>query len=134
MRSSGGGDGVQRGAGDALANALIGQREERVLGILEQVRDEHRAGDIETELIAPQRGYALAVLLHLVWYGIENVVSEVFIDTAVPEHFRAMMLLRGWRATRAHAPIAGQNFEFFRRAGERIGLLGGRFAVFRGDG
>ena len=93
------------------------------------MRDEHRAGDIETELIAPQRGNALAVLLHFVRYGIENVVSEVFIDTAVPEHFRAMMLLRGQRAARAHAQIAGQNFEFFRRAGERIGLLRGRFAA-----
>src|SRR5208337_4624476 len=128
------GNGVQRGACDALADALIGQREERALGIREQVRDEYRAGDIEAELIAPQWGYALAVLSHLVRYGIENVVTEVLIETAVPEQLRALMPLRGPRAFWAHAQLAGQNLEFFRRAGERLRLLGGRFAVFRGDG
>ena len=91
---------------NTLADPLIGQREERVFGILEQVRDEHRAGHIETELIAPEGGFVLAVLLHFVRYGIHNVIAQVFIDTAVPKHFPSRVLLRSHRAARAHAHIA----------------------------
>ncbi len=77
------------------------------------MRDDHGAADIETELIAPQWGFVLAVLLHFVRYGIENVVTEIFIKAAVPEQSRATLSLRGRRTFRAHAPSTGQHFEFF---------------------
>jgi hypothetical protein len=107
---------------DKFANALIRHRKERVFGILEQVRDDDRPGHIETELIAPQRGFALAVLPYLVRYGIENVVSEVLIDAPVPEHFRPMNLLRSHWAARPHTHISGQDLKLVSGAGKWRGL------------
>ena len=78
------GNGEQRSARNALPDALIGQHEECV-GTLDYMWNEHGTGYIETELIAPQRGFAPAVLFYFVRYGIDNVVTEIFIDTAVPE-------------------------------------------------
>src|SRR5579863_67326 len=122
-------NGMQRGAEDALPDALVGQTEKR--GVLLRVpREGYGSANIESKLIAAQRRFALAVLLHLVRDGIQNVVAEVLIDAPVPHESSAMPLSERRRRTAgAHPELAGQSLELLGRAGQRIRLPGWRLAL-----
>jgi len=103
------------------------------LGVLDQVWNQHRAGYVETELVAPQGRDRFTVLLHFVRYGIQHVVAEILIDASVPEHLPPL-LLRPRRAVRPHALIARQNLEFVRGAGEGGRLRRDGLALLRAQG
>jgi hypothetical protein len=59
------------------------------------MRQPHRAGHVEAELIAPEDRFVPAVLREFMWYGIEQIVAEILVDAAVPLQFGPVLRAAG---------------------------------------
>ncbi len=119
-----GGDGGQVGAGDALADALIGEGKEGLAAAVVKLGKVDRAGDVEAELVAAQQALFPAALTDLVRHGVQDVVAQVLIQPAVELSERAGLLAGGAGAVGAQAESAGLDFELFYSA---LDVAGGRF-------
>ena len=101
---------------NALADAFIRKREERISAAVVKLGDIYRSADVESELVSSQKILCAATLPDLMPHRIQGVISKILVEAPVPGGANPPICAFFWGTVGTDPEIAGLHLEFLNGA------------------